>query len=52
MLWAAVILTALAVLWLETMLALRASGNLEHTRSYVTVVSLVLAAGVVLLVFA
>jgi hypothetical protein len=52
MLWAAVILTALAVLWLETMLALRASGNLEHATSYFTLVSLVLASGVVLLVLA
>lgn len=52
MLWPAVILTALAVLWLETMLALRASGNLEHLARYAALVSLVLALGVVLLVLA
>lgn len=52
MLWPAVILTALAVLWLETMLALRASGNLDHLARYTALVSLVLALGAVLLVFA
>jgi len=52
MLWAAVVLTALAVLWFETMLALRASGNLAHAASHATAVSLVLATGIVLLVFA
>jgi hypothetical protein len=52
MLWAAVLLTALAVLWFETMLALRASGNLEHAKPYASLISVVLATGIVLLVFA
>jgi hypothetical protein len=52
MLWAAVILTALAVLGFETFLALRASHNLDRTTPYATMVGLVLVVGVVLLVFA
>lgn len=52
MLWPAVILTALAILGLETLLALKASESLDHLPRYAALVSLVLAIGVVLLVFA
>jgi hypothetical protein len=52
MIWPAVILTALAVLGFETVLALRASGNLGSPMRYAMTLTLVLAVGVLLLVLA
>ena len=52
MIWPAVIVTALAVLGLETALALRASGTLVKPARYTTLLALALAVGVVLLLLA